>query len=175
MNRIWEGEEVFHKYGWEDETPPEVLLCVYRSPSGSIWFGTWGIGVFRFNPNTGLFKQFVHDPEDPFSLSSNVVLSIYEDEGGLMWIGTFDNGLNRLNPDTGVCVHERHDSEMEGSLEFDSVYCIYEERSGDLWLGLQNEGVNRFSRRESQFRRLGRDRVNPAQARSQSRSLLPRK
>jgi ligand-binding sensor domain-containing protein len=30
----------------------------YRSPSGVIWYGTWGLGLYRFDPRTGSVANF---------------------------------------------------------------------------------------------------------------------
>ena len=163
INRVHTESLKFTKYHKDTESHPITALCIHRSKRGIIWFGTWGEGAFRLDPETGELQQFLPDPENPFSLSSNVIMSIYEDRDGIIWMGTFSKGLNRLDPVTGVFVHERHDVDIERSLRIDSVYSILEDRSGALWFGLQQEGVNRYSVRESQFQLLERDRVNRAQ------------
>jgi ligand-binding sensor domain-containing protein len=51
-------------------------------------------------------KRYVHDTDDPASLSSDFVNAIVKDRKGKLWIGT-DGGLDLWNINTGGFVHYR--------------------------------------------------------------------
>ena len=74
----------------------------WRIKSGIVWVGTWDAGLDRFDPATGTFTHFVHDPGDPTSLSDNAVYQLIEDRNGELWIGTVDGGLNRFDRATAT-------------------------------------------------------------------------
>jgi ligand-binding sensor domain-containing protein len=72
-----------------------VVYTIYEDTSGMLWYGGDN-GLVQKDCVKGTEKRFIHDPNDPLSLSSTSVLSIYEDSEGALWIGT-NEGLNRLN------------------------------------------------------------------------------
>ncbi|MEI6950473.1 two-component regulator propeller domain-containing protein [Paraflavisolibacter sp. H34] len=84
--------------------PPGGLGLVYtllQDRSGTMWLGTKGNGLFRADlvssqPLKYRLTHYAADPNDPYSLSSNLVYSLLEDRQGRIWIGTFEKGLNLL-------------------------------------------------------------------------------
>jgi ligand-binding sensor domain-containing protein len=46
---------------------------------GRIWVGTWGEGANLYEPKTGKFQYFVHDPLRTNSISSNRIQSLFHD------------------------------------------------------------------------------------------------
>src|SRR5439155_24830678 len=49
------------------------LESICADSSGIIWVGSLTSGVDRFDPSTGIFRNFRHDPKDSASLSSNCI------------------------------------------------------------------------------------------------------
>ena len=75
----------------------EEVNVIYEDSSGILWIGTASAGLFRYDREIDEFTQFIHDPEDPYSLSDDEVLSIYEDRSGILWVGSAYSGLNSLD------------------------------------------------------------------------------
>ena len=63
---------------------------------GSLWVGTYGQGLLRFDRRTGQFKSYRHNPADPYSLSNDTVPRLLVDHEGTLWAATWD-GLNRFD------------------------------------------------------------------------------
>ena len=55
------------------------VIAIVEDRSGYLWFGTYG-GLYRYDPRTGRFTTFRHDPADSHSLSNDAVFSLMVDQ-----------------------------------------------------------------------------------------------
>ncbi len=141
---------------------------------GKIWVGTVSRGLRRFDPDTGKFTHFQHDPDDPTSLSNGSVRALYVDRKGTLWVGT-PGGLDRFDPDTGTFTNFQHEPDNLSSLSKGLVLSIYEDQEGILWVGTatrdpydkigteatEGGGLSRFDRATGTFTRYLHDPINP--------------
>jgi len=109
--------------GAQGDTVP--VTHISQDHTGMLWLSTLR-GLFRFDPSTGQTIRYRHDPNNPFSLSSDEVKQTGEDRTGTFWVGTSE-GLDAFDRGTGkvtlhVPFHERRE------LSF------YEDRSGVFWI-----------------------------------------
>lgn len=121
------------------------VVAITEDRSGTMWVGTVGQGLNRFDPATGRYKAYLHDPSDSSSLSNDVVLALLVDHTGTIWATTWD-GLNRFDPATGRFVVFKRD--WQSGLE--NYYDILEDKDGALWLG-GNSGLQRFDPQTGKF------------------------
>jgi signal transduction histidine kinase/ligand-binding sensor domain-containing protein len=169
LNRYDGYEFVVYEHDPEDPNTlgSNFIQSLYEDPSGALWIGTNGGGLSRLDrtsapgPGPGQFTHYQYDPEDPYTLSSNVVLSIFEDREGILWIGTDGGGLNKLDRDTGQFVRFQHDPQDPQSLSHNAVQTIYEDREGALWIGTDGGGLNRLDRDTGRFVRFQHDPQDP--------------
>ena len=119
------------------------IVAIEQDHSGTMWVGTIGNGLNRFEPETGRFTAYLHNPGDSSSVSSNAVNQLFVDHTGRIWAGTFD-GLNLFDPTSGRFVVYRRNNEAE------PVYGIAEDKDGVLWLG-GNSGLQRFDPKTGKF------------------------
>jgi signal transduction histidine kinase/streptogramin lyase len=110
-----------------------------------MWVGTIGRGLNRFDPETGRFTAYLHDPAVLSSLSNNAVDHLFVDHTGTIWVGTWD-GLNRFDPASGRFVVYKRDWKSQAN----AVYGIAEDQDGMLWLG-GTSGLQRFDPRAGKF------------------------
>lgn len=110
--------------------------------TGTLWVGTWGGGLNRFDRTTGTFDRFLSDRDEPSTISGNRVISIGEDRSGTLWVGTADQGLNAFDRATGRFTRY---SEEDG-LPDDDIAGILGDERGYLWLST-NSGLSRFDPR----------------------------
>lgn len=133
-----------------NRTPPEsTIFALEEDRHGRLWIGTHTAGVARYNPETGIYRSFANDPEDPGSLSNDLVRDILEDSRGTIWIGT-NEGLNRYVPETDEMLRYYHDPDDSDSLSNSNIRRIYEDGDGRLWLATSG-GLNRYHREEGRF------------------------
>ncbi|MDM8550663.1 two-component regulator propeller domain-containing protein [Desulfobacterales bacterium HSG2] len=110
---------------------------------GTLWIGTWGNGLNRFDRAAEQFIRYRHDPDDPRSLSHDAVRTVYEDRAGTLWVGTM-GGLNRFDRDTQQFTRYLHDPDNPNSLGHTIVWSVYEDHAGVLWIGTDG-GLDRFN------------------------------
>ena len=122
------------------------MISIVEDRSGYLWFGTYGGGLNRYDPRTGRFAAFRHNPADPHSLSHDIVYSLMVDHQGTLWAGTAD-GLNRLeDPVTGRFRSWKADPAGASPQE---VPAIVEDPNGVLWL--VSETLQRFDPATERF------------------------
>ena len=147
----------------------DYVESLYIDGSGTLWVGTYGGGLNRFDAETQTFKSYRRDPNDPYSLSSDSVTVMVEDRDGVLWIGTNWGGLNRFDRETERFAHYRHDPADPTSLAHDAIRALYVDRPGTLWVGTRDfteliegavdaeGGLNRFDRASETFVRYQHD------------------
>ncbi|PKH00353.1 hybrid sensor histidine kinase/response regulator [Paraglaciecola sp. MB-3u-78] len=106
-----------------------------------LWFGTRGGGLGRLNVDNQQIKYYVHDPDDPTSLSFNGVPSVFPDTFGNIWVGTFGGGLNYLPAGSDEFVHYRFDENNPRSLNSDRVLAVHQLLDGTIVVGTVS-GIN---------------------------------
>ncbi|MBF9254928.1 SMP-30/gluconolactonase/LRE family protein [Pontibacter sp. 172403-2] len=155
----------FTHFRHKDTDPASIsdnkIRAIYQDRQGTIWVGTgspWESkpsegGLNRFNPKTGTFERFMHDPDNPHTLFSNWVRAIYEDSRGTFWVGTFGDGLHQMDRKKGVFKRLPYDAQHSEKLsrpyvdkekQNDGVNIIHEDHAGAIWIGTYDSGLNRY-------------------------------
>ncbi|MFZ2540136.1 MAG: two-component regulator propeller domain-containing protein [Gallionella sp.] len=109
---------------------PNYVFCIQVVPDQSVWVGTWGAGVSRFDGTEW------HNYTTSDGLAGNIVYSMAQDPNGVLWFGT-NRGISRYD---GKVWHNY--SKLDGLLE-DNVYALAVAPSGDIWAG-SRRGVTRL-------------------------------
>lgn len=78
----------------DDGLKTNTVEAVVQDAEEFIWIGSYS-GVSRYDGYS--FQHFVHEPENPKSLSNNHINGMVVDKRNNLWIAT-RNGLNRFNP-----------------------------------------------------------------------------
>jgi ligand-binding sensor domain-containing protein/signal transduction histidine kinase len=121
------------------------VIAITEDRAGGLWIGTYGAGLSQFDRRTGRFKTYLHEPENPSSLSNNIVSRMLIDHAGNMWVGTY-NGLDRFDPRSKSFAVYKQDTKSD-----DEVYANFsEDKSGFLWMGGWR-GLNRFDPKTAKF------------------------
>lgn len=110
---------------------------------GNIWLASWGGGLQKFNPDTGEFTIFLHDPEDPSSLSNNYVGHFDFDSDGRLWFGTME-GVNVLEPNSRTFTRIKHRYNDDSSLSHDEIWPVYIDDTDTIWVGILKGGLHKL-------------------------------
>jgi ligand-binding sensor domain-containing protein len=109
---------------------PNYVFSILVAADQSIWAGTWGGGVSRFDGKRWT-NYTVKD-----GLAGDIVYSIAQDAKGVMWFGT-SSGLTRYDGKTWSSVDQR-----SGLLD-NNVYALAIAPNGEVWAGTRR-GVARL-------------------------------
>jgi signal transduction histidine kinase/ligand-binding sensor domain-containing protein len=118
---------------------------------GFMWFGT-EYGLNRFDGYT--FKVFVHEPNNPNSLSGVNVLFLFKDRDGKLWIDT-EQSLDRFDPTTETFIH----------YPVPFVKHISQDHYGVLWLSTA-KGLYRLDQTSGNIRVFTHNATDPLSLRS---------
>jgi ligand-binding sensor domain-containing protein/serine phosphatase RsbU (regulator of sigma subunit) len=121
------------------------IMALHRDRKGQIWLGGTELGLVRFNPETGDYKQYLFNAEGDEGPSVDQIHWIVEDAEGYLWLATWGGGLNRFDPKWETFVEFR-DENSANSLSTDYLYTLAVDRSNPkiLWIGTARGGLNRF-------------------------------
>jgi len=112
---------------------------IMQDNNGLLWIGTWGNGLFQFNPENSKFSKIPLYPNPLFKNNKefDTILDIFLDRNNNVWIGT--NGV-------GVCL-------LFEKLKFNTlglskdqtlnecVMSVLEDKKGTLWVGTRGNGL----------------------------------
>ncbi|WP_339723356.1 two-component regulator propeller domain-containing protein [uncultured Paraglaciecola sp.] len=133
LNSSGEVQQVINK----DSKPAlqDARIMTVRGDNNILWFGSRNGGLGRLNVDNMQIDYFVHDPENPKSLSFNGVTSVLPDREGNVWVGTFGGGVNFLAAGASDFVHYRFDENNPRSLNSDRVLAVYQLIDGTIVVG----------------------------------------
>jgi ligand-binding sensor domain-containing protein len=108
----------------------DSVFAILQDRHGFMWFGTQG-GLDRYDGYQ--LTHYLHDPEDPSTISSDFISILLEDSRGTIWAGR--HTLSRFDPATETFT--RLPLPGENSEPPALIYTMIEDRSGFLWLGMR--------------------------------------
>lgn len=125
---------------------PATRNQIKEDKEGKLWFGVPEKGLFVYNPKTGLLHNYIFDPNDPQSLSSNSITSIEFEGENYVWIGTNFGlgGLNRFNRKTGKFQRFFSNPNDSASLSSHTVFGLLLDKNQHLWISTKS-GLNKFA------------------------------
>ncbi len=145
-----------YKYRFADpkSLPENYVMSLFESSSGTLWVGTWGAGLCRYDAATGQFF--------PYRLagsSDNYIQCLFEDHDKNIWFGTTEGGLFKLRLPSGEITNF---SSVPGLDNFPSnnITSIAEDSSNQLWIGTWDSGLVKFDPASGNFARFTHNPTN---------------
>ncbi|MEM9548360.1 MAG: two-component regulator propeller domain-containing protein [Bacteroidota bacterium] len=142
----------------------DALFKFCETENGELWVGGRS-GFFQIlrNGQSLLFKKFIHDAENPNTLSYNFVNHLMAN-GNDLWVSTWAGGVNHVVFDDNgeaIFTHYRNEKNDPYSLQTDEVNTTFFDASGVLWVGT-SFGLMKSSPTSSKFGLIS-ERPNVAQ------------
>lgn len=123
------------------------IYDIIEDSRGLMWFGTYGNGVYCFNPRTKEWSNFRSQKNNPNSLGFDKIIGLFEDSKGNIWMSTEGGGVSVYNFKNG---HFKSYNSRNG-LPNDVVYKTLEDNNGFIWLST-NKGLARFNPKNGTFK-----------------------
>jgi ligand-binding sensor domain-containing protein len=133
---------------YERKSPRSVLTGIttmLEDRNGTLWLGTNGAGLLKFDREGRRFIAYRNNPVDPESIAQDSVISLFEDREGNLWAGLGGMGLTRISTTPLPFKRYRHDFGDSHSTGEPFVGAIYQDRHGILWVG-NHDTLNRIDR-----------------------------
>ncbi len=113
------------------------IECLYIDSLGTIWIGTNGAGLIKFNEETATYTQYSLTKETNNN-TSDIILSIIEDKRGELLIGTDGSGLFKFysTRNNFSKIYSKNDPTIFSS----SINGIMKDQDGFIWLGVYGAG-----------------------------------
>lgn len=125
------------------------VRSIYEDDQGNLWIGTYR-GMYVLNPQKTAMSHFVHDENDPNSLSQNSIYKIYGDSKGDIWIGTYAGGINYYNRNYDRFKHFTSGTNTS-KLNYGVVSSIVQDPNDNLWIGTEGGGINFYNKQTGEF------------------------
>ena len=128
-----------------------AVRSVTQDQSGFVWGAIGENGLMRFDPETGQFRHYPPDSNDPNGLFGLYNETVYVDRSGILWAPTLWSNLPAVSKwdsrKWGIQSYKFEDpNPVRGRNE---VLSICEDKTGILWFGTLGDGLVRFDRKEN--------------------------
>ena len=169
LDRRNPGETGFRNYSLtpeetDDDAFPGIgpgrVFSMYLDSEETLWFGTLGGGLLRFDRESDSFTRFIHDPSDPSSLTDNNIRAIYEDRARTLWLAT-NRGLSRMDRSSDTFRNYLPDNNDPKSLRANHIGPLLEDSLGNFWVTSAKLGVSLFDRESETFSHYNHEPADP--------------
>lgn len=147
-------EDEFHSQRPEASFSPYGVYSIYKDHKGTVWFGTSGIGLCRFDGNS-LRWHYEEQLQKTKSGGDFGMRSIFEDSNGFFW---FNNTRYRYEilpnneKEVNYLEYKKENGvgyiNEENQIEFPYFMSMTEDNNGDLWMATYSDGVWRNNGKE---------------------------
>ncbi len=127
--RFHEGEEDIEK--WK----PDVFNTICRMSEDDFYLGGWGTGVNHYNKKTGVWKNYLINPQLAHRGTSNITGSLVRKSDHEIWVGSADTSLCIFDTQLEKFVYLDPALTIPAQLHVKGIRTVFSDRDGDLWIG----------------------------------------
>jgi signal transduction histidine kinase/ligand-binding sensor domain-containing protein/DNA-binding NarL/FixJ family response regulator len=125
------------------------ILSLRRDSRGAIWVtyqhqSQGGISVF--DPRSGVFRHYLSDPANPYSLSTNSIDAMWEDRAGIVWLVNDVGAVDKLDPNASRFVNY-----PTGHFPYAFISYLYEDSQQTLWISSFPRGLTAYDKSSGLF------------------------
>ncbi|MBN1926505.1 MAG: hypothetical protein JW798_11775 [Prolixibacteraceae bacterium] len=146
--------------------------AIARDSLGYVWVGT-NYGLNRLDGYQTI--NYISNPLDSLSISSNFIKSLFVDREGNLWVGTIGGGLNKFIREEDAFQRFLPNA-SKNSISGINISSVTQDNIGNIWIGLIGEGVDKYDPKTGIFTHYSFDSIHQADQRfSNIHSLYPDK
>ncbi|QGQ95968.1 GHKL domain-containing protein [Paenibacillus psychroresistens] len=128
------------------------IMGIEEDVDGSLWVATYRGGLNQLDPETGKFKHYTYNPnnpDDPKGLSQENINIMKQDKDGVLWIGT-GKGLNKFDKASKTFTHFNFKNNETDNDKINLINALAIDDQGIIWVGT-SAGLVRFDSKTSKF------------------------
>ncbi|WP_139957335.1 hybrid sensor histidine kinase/response regulator transcription factor [Flavicella sediminum] len=168
INGLWKYDGGSYKNYTKNENDPNGITnnhisCLYEDSQNTLWIGTYGGGLLKYNRDYDRFDRFIHDKSNPKSLSFDEIRVLFETSKNEFYVGTDGGGLNLLNRKNNTFKHYKHKASDSTSVSHNNILSLAENEQGQLYIGTWI-GFNIFDTKTEKFQRIYRTPLSGSQS-----------
>ena len=103
---------------------------------------------------SGNFTNYIYNPNNKYSITSDGVSDIKEDRDGNLWIVTDGYGFCRFDKKNNRFIRYQNNPLDSNSLPIDQVSVLIEDKYGDLLIGTFGAGLIKFDKKKNTFTKI---------------------
>lgn len=124
-------------------------LCM---DGNNLWIGTYTGGVNVLNLQTGAFKVYLCDPDDPTTLDGTSSYAIFKDRSERIWVASM----------AGINLYNREKDNFTRIKDFEALTIdIDQDTKGNLWFSTQGKGLFKYHPEKQTWMNYMHDDRNP--------------
>ncbi|HMP25927.1 MAG TPA: two-component regulator propeller domain-containing protein [Saprospiraceae bacterium] len=131
------------------------VVILHQDRKGGLWVGTYGVGLYHFDAQTGKLAVYAYDRGPPNAFVNNNFLRLFEDRQGQIWLGTLQSG-GLYKMDTYVKKFIWYPA-----LKRAQRSCESKTEPGVLWISSMGEGLRRLDSKTGVIKTYLHDKNNP--------------
>ncbi|MEO0627038.1 MAG: ATP-binding protein, partial [Bacteroidota bacterium] len=140
-----------------EQTLTPYIIDVLIDDRNQMWLATIYAGLVKIEnlnqyqaDGQASFRQYLHDPEDPGSLSNSLVQQIHQTDEGTIWVAS-DGGLHKMHDDqNGFERFLRNDLMPD-----DKAMAITSDEKGRIWFSTISHGIIGYDPTNDRYETLG--------------------
>ncbi len=156
-------------YTFSNEIAGDIIGVIKPQKDGKIWLGYFDYKISLFDPGTGKFMSFHHNPSDPDAFKIWSLRTICVTRSNDVYFGGTGEGLAHYNQSKQNFNFYPVTEANEGGTSDHWINIIYEDTEGILWIGTTLGGLNRFDPKNGAFKHYKHD---PADTNSIGNNLV---
>ena len=171
------GERISYKHDPNDPNSisHNIVSSICEDDSGNLWLGTGfsvfgtGGGLNRFNTKTEKFTHYRHDPNEAYSIGSDIITSIYIDKDNILWIGAHNKGIQKI-PLQELLGEQKPQFKYVEYVSNMIYSSFFEDNQGNVWISRSGSFIiGRYDKYKSVFLYGKHSKTNPNTFKSSSR------
>lgn len=118
--------------------------AIERSEDQRIWIGTFGDGLYFWNPGSTDLQRIAPDEFQGYLPKNLNILDLYFDSKQRLWVTTYGSGLFMLDFKKKSVQQFKAEKNNPRALHYNDILCVYEDNSGTLWFGTDGAGTSYY-------------------------------
>ena len=138
----YDGTAPMHLSSEEVRLKGTTITSFLEDKKGHLFIGTFKKGLYLLHKPTGKIENYRPQPENPYSISSNVINDMISDQSGVIWLGTAHGGVNKIDLSRKPFFNLSAQYFNQNSLSSNLISGILKDSKNRLWVGTFQAGMN---------------------------------